>query len=963
MTAVIALAVLAVAAITWAVWPSEPPPRGQDLTIDVLDGPANDQRVTIDATFFAPASGGKAPAVLLGHGFGGSKASVRDQAQRLAQHGYAVLTWSARGFGRSTGEIALNSPDYEVKDVQQLVDWLATRPEVRLDAAGDPRVGMAGGSYGGAIALMTAAYDTRIDAIAPQITWHDLADALFPNATGQGPATGVFKKMWAGIFFSAGGNRLAGLSGGASGGLAGLTGATGTGGSGGVGGTGTGGTGTPGPGTATPGTATPEAGTNGAGTNETGAGGTSASPAPTSAPDISGTPGTSGSERPAATGMTPQQVQCGRFMPTICDIYQEIAEKGQATPQAIDLLRRSSPVSVPGKIRIPSLIIQGQRDSLFPLSHADANARAIAATGAPVEVAWINGGHDGGDSEGDWVFDRTAAWFDTWLKDSATPGNPAAAAYQKATGQGAAGQNTAGQTGANQTTGQSADQTAGKSAATAVPGGAAFTVSRDGGRDPGTRRNTIVHAEGSRYSGLSGTAQTSVTLNGPAQEVANPPGGSPAAISSIPGFGGLLGNSSTGVSAALDLPGQSATFESAPLKAPIHLTGSPTATIRVYGTGQVTLFAKLYDATTGQLAVLPGNLTAPLRVNATPSGTTATIALPAVDRRFDTGRTLRLVLATTDMAYSTPAAPAVYRIELASPDLVIPTDSGLSAPATGPAWWTWAMPLSALVVAVVLVLVGRVRRADTAQESDLADVPLQITGLTKRYRNGEKAVDDLSFRVERGQVLGLLGPNGAGKTTTMRMLMGLIHPDAGDIKIFGSKVVPGAPVLSRLGSFVEGPGFLPHLSGRDNLELYWRATGRPPADAHLDEALEIAGLGNAVDRAVRTYSQGMRQRLAIAQAMLGLPDLLVLDEPTNGLDPPQIAEMRKVLRSYAAKDRTVIVSSHLLGEVEQTCSHVVVMHRGRLISNGPVAELLSRGHLNGSTRLEDVFLDLIGEQV
>ncbi|MEO3858807.1 alpha/beta fold hydrolase [Acrocarpospora sp. B8E8] len=970
MTAVIALAVLAVAAITWTVWPSEPPPRGQDLTIDVLDGPANDQRVTIDATFFAPASGGKAPAILLGHGFGGSKSSVRDQAQRLAQHGYAVLTWSARGFGRSTGEIALNSPDYEVKDVQQLVDWLATRPEVRLDAAGDPRVGMAGGSYGGAIALMTAAYDTRIDAIAPQITWHDLADALFPNATGQGPATGVFKKMWAGIFFSAGGNRLAGLSGGASGGLAGLTGGTGTGGSGGaggLGGTSTGGTGTPGTGpsgASTSGASTPGAGTSGAGAGETGtgAGSTGASPAPTNAPDISGTPETSGSERPTATGMTPQQVQCGRFMPTICDIYQEIAEKGQATPQAIDLLRRSSPVSVPGKIRIPSLIIQGQRDSLFPLSHADANARAIAATGAPVEVAWINGGHDGGDGEGDWVFDRTAAWFDTWLKNSAAPGNPAAAAFQKATGLGAAGQNTAGQTGADPTS-QSADQAADKSAATAVPGGAAFTVSRDGGRDPGTRRNTIVHAEGTRYSGLSGTAQTAVTLTGPTQVVANPPGGSPAAISSIPGFGSLLGNSSTGVSAALDLPGQSATFESAPLRSPLHLTGSPTATIRVYGTGQVTLFAKLYDATTGQLAVLPGNLTAPLRVNATPSGTTATIALPAVDRRFDTGRTLRLVLATTDMAYATPATPAVYQVELASPDLVIPTDGELSAPATGPAWWTWAMPLSALVVAVVLVLVGRVRRADTTQDPELADVPLQITGLTKRYRNGEKAVDDLSFRVERGQVLGLLGPNGAGKTTTMRMLMGLIHPDAGEIKIFGSKVVPGAPVLSRLGSFVEGPGFLPHLSGRDNLELYWRATGRPAADAHLDEALEIAGLGNAVDRAVRTYSQGMRQRLAIAQAMLGLPDLLVLDEPTNGLDPPQIAEMRKVLRSYAAKDRTVIVSSHLLGEVEQTCSHVVVMHRGRLISDGPVAELLSRGHLNGSTRLEDVFLDLIGEQV
>jgi ABC-2 type transport system ATP-binding protein len=244
------------------------------------------------------------------------------------------------------------------------------------------------------------------------------------------------------------------------------------------------------------------------------------------------------------------------------------------------------------------------------------------------------------------------------------------------------------------------------------------------------------------------------------------------------------------------------------------------------------------------------------------------------------------------------------------------------------------------------------------------DVPLEISGLTKAYRNGELAVDGLSFRVERGQVLGLLGPNGAGKTTTMRMMMGLIQPDGGEIRIFGDRVTPGAPVLSRLGSFVEGPGFLPHLSGRDNIELYWAATGRPAADAHFDEALEIAGLGKALDRAVRTYSQGMRQRLAIAQAMLGLPDLLVLDEPTNGLDPPQIREMREVLKRYAQDGRTVIVSSHMLAEVEQTCSHVVVMHRGRLVSTGPVSRLLTaavpaNGH---GPRLEDVFLDLIGDK-
>jgi len=137
------------------------------------------------------------------------------------------------------------------------------------------------------------------------------------------------------------------------------------------------------------------------------------------------------------------------------------------------------------------------------------------------------------------------------------------------------------------------------------------------------------------------------------------------------------------------------------------------------------------------------------------------------------------------------------------------------------------------------------------------------------------------------------------------------------MRVFGHRVTPGAEVLSRVGSFVEGPGLLPHLSGATNLRLYWASTGRPEADARLQEALEIAGLGSALDRAVRTYSQGMRQRLAIAQAMLGLPDLLVLDEPTNGLDPPQISAMRDVLRNYARNGRSVLLSSHMLAEVEQ----------------------------------------------
>jgi ABC-2 type transport system ATP-binding protein len=311
------------------------------------------------------------------------------------------------------------------------------------------------------------------------------------------------------------------------------------------------------------------------------------------------------------------------------------------------------------------------------------------------------------------------------------------------------------------------------------------------------------------------------------------------------------------------------------------------------------------------------------------------VTLPAMDYRFDAGHRIRIVLSATDMGFASPARPGAYRVAVESP-LSVPVDPALRTPPAPLPGWVWGLPVVAVAAAIVIVATSRRRRPHAAGEAD-AGTPLEISGLTKRYKNGFLAVDDLSFRVERGQVCGLLGPNGAGKTTTLRMLMGLIHPDEGEIRIFGEPVRPGAPVLSRLGSFVEGPGFLPHLSGRDNLELYWKAAGR--GESYVERALEIAGLGDAVRRPVRTYSQGMRQRLAIAQAMLGLPDLLVLDEPTNGLDPPQIAEMREVLVGYAAEGRTVIISSHLLAEVEQTCTDVVVMHKGRLVAAGPVAEI------------------------
>jgi ABC-2 type transport system ATP-binding protein len=378
----------------------------------------------------------------------------------------------------------------------------------------------------------------------------------------------------------------------------------------------------------------------------------------------------------------------------------------------------------------------------------------------------------------------------------------------------------------------------------------------------------------------------------------------------------------------------------------LWITGSPTVTVRVTSTSDdAVLFGKVYDVGPGNAQpVLPAQLVAPVRVEGAKGGKDVTLTLPAVDHEVQKGHRLRLVLASTDLGYASPAAPATYTVSLKS-GLQVPTAPGVKTAAAPLPAWVWWLPAAAAVAAAALLLTGRRRTTAPAPDPALAEVPLEITGLSKRYAKSADryAVRDLSFRVEKGQVLGLLGPNGAGKTTTLRMLMGLIRPDGGEIRVFGHAVRPGAPVLSRVGAFVEGAGFLPHLSGRENLELYWRATGRPAEDAHLDEALEIAGLGDALERAVRTYSQGMRQRLAIAQAMLGLPDLLILDEPTNGLDPPQIREMREVMIRYAAGGRTVIVSSHLLAEVEQTCTHLVVMDRGRLLRAGPVQEITGSG--------------------
>ncbi|MGQ0575641.1 MAG: alpha/beta fold hydrolase [Pseudonocardia sp.] len=875
-------AVLALLLGTLGALPAAAATPGVRISEQQVDGAG----VRLDTTLYLPGTT-PAPAVLLAHGFGGSKASVDADARELAERGFVVLAWSARGFGASTGQIALNAPDAEVADARALVDWLAARPEVVTDAPGDPRVGITGASYGGAVALLLAGYDPRVDALAPVITWNDLGQALFPNAAATAPppadtpargaftGDGVFKRGWAGVFFSSGRSRAGGVAPGApaGGGL----------------------------GAAVPEdvdddvdpatTTTPPADPPGPAAP---AGGISASAGPT------------GVAAPGGPAPDAPPVTCGRFTAEACRAYTEAAVTGRLSPATAELLRRSSPATVADRITAPTLLVQGEQDTLFGLDHADATARQIAAAGGTVRMLWFGGGHDGGAPNAA-VREQLGEWFDFHL------------------------------------------------AGTGEDPGTGFGYAVESGVRTGSDTPTGRTIEAVAYPGLAGGAPVgtqNLALEGEPQVAVLPPGGNPAAITSLPGLGGRIGGAGGRIAAVTaELPGQSALFSTAPVTEPLLVAGSPRVTVTVArvpgqpGAAEAVLFGKVYEVSPDGLRSLLGSAVAPMRVAVPADGAArVVVTLPAVAAPIEAGNRLLVSFSTTDQGYAAPLEPAVWQVGLAAAELAVPVVPGESVTANtvppGPAVGIAGVLAAALLAWAASRWYGR-RAAVPAPEPGAP--PLEIRDVAKTYKGGYAAVKGVSFTVERGMVLGLLGPNGAGKTTVLRMLMGLIRPTAGTIRAFGEPVAAGAPVLARIGAFVEGPGFLPHLSGADNLRLYWAATGRPTAEAHLDEALDIAGLGGSIERRVGTYSQGMRQRLAIAQAMLGLPELLVLDEPTNGLDPPQIHAMREVLRAYAAGGRTVLVSSHLLAEVEQTCTHVVVMHHGKVVADGAVDDIIAGG--------------------
>ena len=796
-----------------------PAGASESFRVAVAAAPGSTATIRLDVDLYLPATSRPAPAVLLAHGFGGSKHSLAKDAERMRREGYVVMAYSARGFGRSGGRISLDSLGYEVADAKRLVDVLASRPEVEK-RDGDPVVGVVGASYGGALALMLGATDRRIDTVVAAITWNNLPQALVPQTDSATP--GVFKQAWATQLFGAAASPFAGA--------------------------------------------------------------------------------------------------CGRFTADLCTLYTKLVAGGQLDATDRTLLEASSPASVLGGMTAPTLLLQGREDTLFGLDQANANALQIATAGAEVKVAWFAGGHDGGQTSGATTAGTTST-VDRWL----------------------------------------ATHLHGLSSPHSRSEPFSFTV-------PASARGFAETRIAALYPGLNGRGTRKLPLSGRFGIVVNPPGGLPATISSLPGIGavdsviaGIGTGIGTGIAGAAVQPAQQAKFSTGSIGTPFVLVGSPTVTVDVRlprfrdrdpvsapsaDPTDVLLFAQLRVLSGGSDIAVGGGV-APMRISLPADGSASRVRvrLPATTWRFERGDTIALSLRTTDAGYRGSATSATFEVNTEgtlSLPIVASTDPavGGGAASTAAIIGIPIVLLLGLVLAVIAALADRRRdRAVTGAERPDDAPPLVIRGLTKNYRGGFRAVDDLTFTVHRGQVLGLLGPNGAGKTTALRMVTGLLRPDAGEIEIFGEKISPGSRVLTRVGCFIEGPGFLPHLSGRRNLQLFWAASGRPRADARLAEALAIADLGTAVNRRVGGYSQGMKQRLAIAQAMLGMPELLILDEPTNGLDPPQIFALRGVLRRYAETGRTVIVSSHLLGEVEQTCSDVVVMARGRLIAAGPVAEL------------------------
>ncbi|MCZ4495570.1 MAG: transporter ATP-binding protein [Thermoleophilia bacterium] len=605
---------------------------------------------------------------------------------------------------------------------------------------------------------------------------------------------------------------------------------------------------------------------------------------------------------------------CGNLTQQLCDAWTESSAAGQFTPEARELLEEMSPVRVLDEIEAPTLIVQGQYDSLFDFEQATTLADGLREAHTPYRVEWVRAGHDLAlDERGAKYLDAAVIrWLDRYLLDDRDE---------------APGPRLAIELGARR----------GHAHAPTVP---LETTSRLLRLHPDV---DVDAADRIRF--------------------ANPPSGRPSAVTTLPGLGDL-----TRSELALQVPeGQRARFVSDPASEGLEIIGATKVSLVVAGTRPTgTLFVRLVDVSPGGQVQVPRGLVTPLRVEEVPAldsgqGARFEVRLTPVAWRLAPGHRIGIEVGSTDAGYAPDPIPAEWAVSIAEPDHALQVPVARDPTRTsdtfesGASWttllWTAAAVFGAAVLAAILMSVGRHRSRDRIQEPVWRKVPVRAADLAKRYRGGFQAVEDVSFRVDAGTIVGLVGPNGAGKTTVLRMLLGLVRPTQGVAHLYGQRVRPGIPMLRRTGVLVEGPGLLPHRTGRQHLHRYASATGRPGDAASVDAALATVDLLADADRRVGTWSQGMRQRLGIAQALLGEPDLVVLDEPTNGLDPAQIRHLRQIIRSIAASGRTVLVSSHLLGELERVCTHVVLIARGRVLAAGTLEEVVA-DHAD----LEDAFL-------
>ena len=535
-------------------------------SIEVTDGPDNNKEtIKVDADLYVPdgvTATNQAPVVINAHGFNGSKdTNDNNMNEVLTKAGYIVFAYSSRGFGKTEGKIGLDSVDYDVKDVRQLIDWLAEQPQVQLDSAGDPRLGMVGPSYGGGIQLQVAGVDDRVDVIVPYITWHSLVSSLSPNYLGtdlrlqEDRPIGVFKEQWTSLFFASGNGQV-------------LT-----------------------------------------------------------SPPPSGTP-----------------VPCPNFVDPLCQLYTLSVLEGRATPETVAILKTASPATAPrlGNIDIPTLLIQGQADTLFTTNEAAANYTAIKANGAPIKMIWHDGGHGYpyADGELSFVQRRTVAWFDRYLRGDTDVATGPEFEYYRRWADGSA--------------------TKRYGSASSFPTGKVAPLFLSG---DGSLQTSKGEATAGDVSWLSNPATTSYS------ETANFQNTDP--FRNIP---------------ATDPPGSAADFTTPPLDKAATVVGIPTVRFPVASTvGEAQLFAKLYDVAPDGSTTLVRRLVAPIR--ATDLDGVLEAQLVGIAHRFPAGHRIRLTFASTDASYANLRTPtqytmaikpgeAVLRLPLVGADAVKVADAG-----------------------------------------------------------------------------------------------------------------------------------------------------------------------------------------------------------------------------------------------------------------------------------------------